>query len=171
MTSTTHVLKLMLPMPVAQLVELTPFTGSGTWELEPAHKLHITLAFLGKRIAGDQLRAVDAACAATAEVFAPINTSLLELRRFTFPKREVIWAAVQEVRALHELREDLVRRLKANGVQPDDTYDKTEWTPHVTLARCPPGSEAVKRHQLGLPVTFDAITYKVGDVENRRYAL
>ena len=177
--NTNHVLKLMIPLDVAEQVALAPssealINGAGTDELEPAYKLHVTLAFLGKHISGDQRQVVAAVLDKLAGTWGPLRLHLGTLRKFQIRWREVVWAAVDEPTGeLEVLRERLVTDLRSRGIAVDETFDAGGWTPHVTLARGKLGllQRVVRRHDyLNTHALVGKLTYKAG-VEVLEYPL
>lgn len=175
--NTNHVLKMMIPLETARQVALDPtFTlrdgepgvtcpDPGT-EFEPPEKLHITLAFLGKHVTGEQRQAVTAVMNQVTREVGPIRIHLGLLRKFRIRWREVVWVAVDEpTEVLPLMRAKLVQGLTERGVKVDDTFDAHGWTPHVTLARGPHGllQRVTRRHDAErTEVVCTSLTYKAG---------
>jgi 2'-5' RNA ligase len=123
---------LLLPAPtVEQLVswqarELPAATGARP---TPADHLHITLAFLGSRPAGDVQAIGEALCAAAAGASPP----LLSVRRYRETARVGMLVLEEpEPRRAHRLACALMLALEALGVYRRETRD---WVPHVTVVR------------------------------------
>lgn len=169
MPSNTHVIKLMVPAQIAETIAL-PGDLPGAYEVEPAHKLHITLAFLGKGLSYATTVKARTQIARTCRRYGAITIPVGPFGRFCFPKREVVWADVGASRVLAELRQELVCMLALEDVPVDATYDRDGWTPHITVARVRPGAAATERHEIGTVVTFPEITYKAGH-ESTSYPL
>jgi RNA 2',3'-cyclic 3'-phosphodiesterase len=92
---------------------------------------HVTLAFLGDVLDTD-LNAVCNAVARAAAPFAPFEGQLRGIGAFpTLARPRVIWAGIEGPRALHDLRQAIVKALTAVGYRPDDD----RFAPHTTLGR------------------------------------
>jgi 2'-5' RNA ligase len=106
----------------------TAFAGVGEVRLLPAQHLHITLAFLGHRPAGD----LDSIAAAMCEVAAGAETPLLSVRRYRETRSVGMLALDDEGGRAAALALDLHERLEALGVYE---RERRTWLPHVTVVR------------------------------------
>ena len=94
----------------------------------PRGNLHATLAFLGHRPAED----VDAVLAATRDAAAAAGPIRLEPLRYRETRSVGMLVLADDGAAAARLAEDLVGRLKAQGV-----YEREQraWLPHLTVVR------------------------------------
>ncbi|CDG81202.1 2'-5' RNA ligase [Janthinobacterium agaricidamnosum NBRC 102515 = DSM 9628] len=112
-------------------------------KLLPPEKLHMTMAFLGQRPAGD----VPALCAILQHLPAPALQLRID-RYGYFPTQQLAWAGPGDPpAALLALRAALMAALAGQQFCPAFEYDS--FTPHVTLARkvpAPVGGEMAPLH-------------------------
>ena len=94
----------------------------------PAH-LHLTLAFLGGRPAGELAAIADALRAAAAAAAGPI---VLEPVRYRETRSVGMLVLADEEGRAERFAEDLFDRLEALGVY---ARERREWLPHVTMVR------------------------------------
>ncbi len=97
-----------------------------------AHKLHLTMAFLGQRGAAD-LAPLGAILARVEAAAATLEFDRLDY----FSGQRIAWAGMGTAPpALAELRAALMRELAAEGYAP--AFERDRFRPHVTLARQAP---------------------------------
>lgn len=93
---------------------------------------HITLAFLGER-AAHELPAIERALKLAARR-PPFRIELDGMGRFSKGRKDIIWRGIAENAQLMELRQALLARLEAEGVE----FAQDPFIPHITMARTSP---------------------------------
>ena len=102
----------------------------------PRENFHLTIRWLGDRDAAERDRAARI-LAETAGGAEPFEASFGSLGAFPSPRRpRVIWIAVEAGPRLRLLRDELERRLAADGFGRDER----SFRPHVTLGRARRGA-------------------------------
>jgi 2'-5' RNA ligase len=95
--------------------------------------VHLTLAFLGERDAGQAAaasRALDAVAAPGAG-FRPFDADIRSMGRFRRDGGDLWWAGMEGCAALDALHGSVWAALAREGFEPE----RGKWRPHVTLAR------------------------------------
>ena len=90
--------------------------------------LHLTLVFLGEC---DLTQLTAAQTAMNCITFDPFDLVIDRLGRFKRNNGDVWWAGISENKALSDLQNDLLKRLKNEGF----ILDSRKYTPHITLGR------------------------------------
>jgi 2'-5' RNA ligase len=96
--------------------------------IPPAGHLHVTLAFLGHRPAGE----LEAIAGSLREAAAESERPLLSVRRYRETRSVGMLALDDELGRAGGLARDLHTRLEALGVYEPE---RREWLPHVTVLR------------------------------------
>lgn len=133
----------MLPVPMPAAEVLAALGGT-----EPPEEMHITL-FYKKGLTKKQIDKVEAIMGDLwTERAAPIDIDLQVVGSFDPSEssdwKKVIFAKVEE-ESVKKFRAELIRRLKEEGIEPDDTHP--DFKPHITLAYIDPGEE--------MPISID----------------
>lgn len=116
---------------VASLIRLQPPPAPGV-RLPAADQMHLTLHFLGET---DHDRTSGALAAVS---LAPFSLKLDRVGRFDSPDgATTLWAGVALNDALRSLHGAVAAALASEGFRPEGR----PYTPHITVARCGPGSD------------------------------
>ena len=122
-------LALRLPAPVLDAVEAWQHTQLGGVRTVPRDQLHVTLAFLGHRPAGELAAVVGELRAAAAEAAADLRLAPSRYRE----TRSVAMLVLDDLSGgATAFAEDLQARLERIGAY---RRDGRPWLPHVTVAR------------------------------------
>ncbi|MGC5664934.1 2'-5' RNA ligase family protein [Micromonospora sp. WMMD723] len=124
----------------------------------PAEELHVTLAYLGKTLTGDQVDQVAEITAQVAAAHPPLSGQIGGLGQFP-PGDDgtPVWAPV-DVPGLAELRHDLAGRLAAAGLP---VATERGYTPHMTLTYLTDGASPPPPVP-ATPVRFESLTWTRG---------
>ena len=136
---------------------------------EPADRLHVTLAYLGRmsEVGIDGLALAQEAIEKVSRGTPVLKGVLAGIGRFAATEssdgKDVVIALV-DVPGVSALRASVMDALKCSGLAPREAHD---FTPHVTLAYVEPGAampEMPEAARLGA-VYFDCIALSVNDVD------
>lgn len=157
--SNSMMIAYMIPEEIGKQIHL----GAG----EKLHHLHITLSYMGK--VGEDLTQDDLVkCKELLREFChrnqPINCKISKLDKFPATEhsdgKEVIHAKIDSPE-LMELRENLVSFLDSNGL--DKTKRNFKYTPHITLAYVPEGTEIPDHDFEPIEFTINNLSYVLDD--------
>ena len=120
----------------------------------PTHKLHVTLAYLGdSTVLGSEVEGkVVAVLGDMASEWAQLDVVIRGTGTFEPKDGAYPFYATMDAESLAPLREELVTRLKVEGVELASSYD---FNPHITIAYIPEGEPTPE-------VVFSAISTKFG---------
>jgi 2'-5' RNA ligase len=102
---------------------------AGKAQIVPLERFHITLAYLGERDA-NHLPALSVLLNECAALFVPFTLSSGSAAYFKKPENATVYAAVEPSEPLSRLCERLRASLEAAG----ETFDRSPFIPHITLA-------------------------------------
>ena len=136
----------------------------------PAEEMHVTVLYLGKELTPEQVERARSVTQAFAAQAAPLTGTVGGPGRFpatpTSEGNDVLVRLVNVPR-LEAVREELIKRLRQVGVEPQLTHG---YTPHVTMAYVPVDTQSVDGPAFSTTINVDRL-YFSADTNHESFPL